>query len=698
MGRSFHEKIAVAILRVIASYGKGHQRPRFVMSNQLGWGILGTGRIAGIFAQGVAKSHRGRVVAVGSRSAASADRFAEEHGVPTAHPTYEALLADPSVEAVYIATPHPQHVAWAVRAAEAGKHILCEKPIGVNHAEAMVIAAAAKEHGVLLMEAFMYRCHPQTARVVEIVRSGALGEIKLVQAAFGFNALFNSTSRLWANDAAGGGIMDVGCYPVSFSRLIAGAASGQPFLNPIDVSGSGRLHADTGVDEVAAATLKFANGLVAQVSTSISVTQDNCVRIYGTMGMLHVPSPWQPPSEGKDAVIHLHKDGEIEDITIRVADALYGLEADAVAAALAEGRREVAAMTVADTLGNLATLDAWRRAVGLEYALEKPENFTEPHACRPLRARTTGLIPHEIIPGLNKPVSRLIMGCDNQQTLPDAAAMWDDYFERGGRTFDTAHIYGSGLQEQLLGWWMKHRGNREEVSVIVKGAHPPFCSVQGMLDQLHVSLNRLQTDYADLYVLHRDIPEVPVGKIVDALNAEVQEGRVRIFGGSNWSLKRIAAANRYAQRKGLQGFSVVSNNFSLARMVDPVWTGCISSSDIASRRWLQKHQLPLLAWSSQARGFFTDRAGPDLLEDDMLTRCWYSEDNFERRERAYALAKGKGVTPIAIAAAYVLAQPFPTFALIGPRLLSETVSSLPCLDVRLTPKEVAWLNLERKRL
>lgn len=667
------------------------------MNDQLGWGILGTGRIAGIFARGVARSHRGRLVAVGSRDGAKAQKFAGEFGVPRAHGSYEALLADPDVQAVYVATPHPQHVAWAVRAAEAGKHILCEKPIGLNHAEAMVMAAAAREHGVLLMEAFMYRCHPQTAKVLEIVRTGVLGEIKLVQAAFGFNAPFSPESRLWANAAGGGGILDVGCYPVSFSRLIAGAAIGRPFLDPVAVSGAGQLHAQTGVDVVAAATLKFASGLVAQVSTSIGVGQDNSVRIHGTAGMLRVPSPWIPPNDGAEARLHLHQGDIVEDIVVPVPDHLYGLEADAVAAALAESKHEVPAMTVADTLGNMATLDAWRSSIGLVYEQEKPANFAHTHARRPLRMRETGLIPHGLIAGLDKPVSRLIMGCDNQTTAAHGAAMWDDYLERGGTTFDTAWIYAGGLQEKLLGWWMRHRGLRGQVTLIAKGAHTPFCTPEGMTEQLTESLDRLQTDHADIYLLHRDNPAVPVGEFVDALNAEVQAGRIRIFGGSNWSLARIAAANRYAKRKGLQGFGMVSNNLSLARMVDPVWTGCISCSDLESRRWLKRHQLPVLAWSSQARGFFTDRAGPDQRTDEQLVRCWYSDDNFARRERAYALAKQKGVTPIAIAAAYVLAQPFPTFALIGPRLLEETVTSLPCLGVQLSPRELAWLNLERER-
>jgi predicted dehydrogenase/diketogulonate reductase-like aldo/keto reductase len=667
------------------------------MTTPLGWGILATGRIAGIFAQGVARSQLSRLVAVGSRTAASAERFAREFGVPRAHGSYEALLADPEVQAVYIAVPHPQHVEWAVKAAEAGKHILCEKPIGLNRAEAMVMAEAAREHGVLLMEAFMYRCHPQTAKIVELVRGGVLGEVKLVQASFGFNAPFDAASRLWANASGGGGILDVGCYPVSLARLIAGAMAGRPFLDPVAVTGAGQLHPETGVDVVAAATLKFANGLVAQVATSVGVGQDNSARIYGTAGMLHVPSPWIPPSEGQAAKLLLHKDGKVEDIEIVTPAALYGLEADAVAQALAAGRRETAAMSVADTLGNMATLDAWRAAVGLVYEQEKPENFRHTHARRPLRRRPGPLIPSSAIAGLAKPVSRLIMGCDNQETMAHGAAVWDDYYERGGLTFDTAHIYGGGLQERLLGHWVKNRGLREEVSLIVKGAHTPFCNPADLVREFDISLNRLQTGYADLYVMHRDNPDVPVGEFVDVLNEQVRAGRIRVFGGSNWSLARIAAANRYAARKGLQGFGVVSNNFSLARMVNPVWAGCVAASDPDSRRWLKKRQFPLLAWSSQARGFFTDRAGPDKRDDEQLVRCWYSDDNFARRERAVALAAKKGVTPIAIAAAYVLHQPFPTFALIGPRFIHETVSSLDCLKVELTPRELAWLNLERER-
>jgi predicted dehydrogenase len=506
------------------------------MTKKLGWGILSTGNIAKVFAQGLTRTESGRLVAVGSRTGESARKFAAANGNPRAHGSYEALLADPEVEAVYIATPHPQHIEWVIRAAEAGKHILCEKPIGVNYAEAMVMAEAARAHGVLLMEAFMYRCHPQTAKLVELIRKGAIGEVKLVQATFGFNAGFNADSRLWSNALAGGGILDVGCYPMSFARLIAGAMGGVPFLNPISVTGAGQLHPETGVDAYAAATLKFANGMVAQLATSVGVSQDNSARIYGSAGMIVVPSPWIPPSNGEEGKFSVHKDGKVEEIVTVSPGNLYGFESDAVAAALARGEREVPAMSVADTLGNMAGLDAWRAAIGLTYESEKPENFLSTHSRRPLARRADANIPTGTIPHLAKPVSRLIMGCDNTVTMPHSAAMWDDYYERGGNTFDTAYVYGGGLQEKLLGQWIKNRGIREEVSVIAKGAHTPFCTPEWLTKQLEESLGRLQTPYADIYMLHRDNLEVPIGEFVEVLNEHVKAGRIRAFGGSNCCL------------------------------------------------------------------------------------------------------------------------------------------------------------------
>jgi predicted dehydrogenase len=344
------------------------------ISSPLRWGILSTGRIAGVFAAALAASKTGRLVAVGSRAPASAQTFAAAHGIDSAHAhgSYEALLADPEVEAVYVATPHPQHLEWVIKAAQAGKHILCEKPLGVNHAEGLAMVQAARKHGVVLMEAFMYRCHPQTSKVVELIRSGALGVVGLVQATFSFKTDYNPTSRLWANDAAGGGILDVGCYAVSMARLVAGVAAGRPFIDPVAVAGAGVLHPESGVDAYAAATLAFPNNVIAQVSAGVGLTQESVVRIYGSAGWMLVPSPWVINREGGASKLVLHKAGETtpEEIVIEGAP-LYASEADAFAAAVRAGWRDVPQMSTDDTLGNLATLDRWRAAIGLVYESEK---------------------------------------------------------------------------------------------------------------------------------------------------------------------------------------------------------------------------------------------------------------------------------------------------------------------------------------
>jgi aryl-alcohol dehydrogenase-like predicted oxidoreductase len=195
--------------------------------------------------------------------------------------------------------------------------------------------------------------------------------------------------------------------------------------------------------------------------------------------------------------------------------------------------------------------------------------------------------------------------------------------------------------------------------------------------------------------MHRDNLDVPVGEFVDVLNEHKRARRIKVFGGSNWTMARVDEANAWATKRGLTAFSAVSNQFSLARTIEPVWRGCLTASDPESRAWFTKTQTPLFAWSSQARGFFLEGfAHPDKRDDAELVRVWYAPDNFERLKRAEELARKKNVRPINIALAYVLNQPFPTFALIGPRKLEETRTSLPALNVELTEQERKWLNLE----
>ena len=670
------------------------------MARQLAWGIVSTGSIAKTFAKALPHSQTGRLLAVASREKKKAVAFAKDFGCERAYGSYEELFADPSIDAVYVATPHPMHAEWAIKAANAGKHVLCEKPLGINVAQAMAIVEAARRNNVFLMEAFMYRCHPQTARIVECIQEGALGDVRVIEATFSFDAGFRPDSRLLANEFAGGGILDVGCYTVSMSRLIAGVAQGKPFADPVDVKGIARL-GETGVDEWAAAVLKFPGDVIAHVSTGVRCTQDNMLRVWGSDGHLIVPTPWIPSREGGTTKIIVQAKGAKAETTYEVAtdEWLYAIEADSFAKGVETGKAPWPAMSTDDTLGNIRTLDRWRESAGLVYDLEKPENQKRPIHGGRLTAPKTPEIPSGQIPGVAKPVSRLVMGCDNQPNISYASVMFDDWFERGGNAFDTAYVYGgaSGRSERLLGWWVKNRRIRDKVVIIDKGAHTPFCTPEDLLREHEISLDRLQTDYVDLYIMHRDNLDVPVGEFIDLLNRLVKKGSIRAFGASNWCLDRFRKAQQYAKRKGLKGFAALSNQLSLAEMLSPVWGGCLSAKDAEFLGYLEKTQTPLLPWSSQSRGFFTDRANPADKSDEEMVRCWFSKANWKRRERAYKLAAEKGVEPINIALAWVLSQPFPTFPLIGPRTIAETVSSLKALAIQLTPEEVSWLETGRSK-
>jgi len=345
------------------------------MDPRLRWGILGTGAIARTFAEGLAKSsldpealdgRTGRLLAVASRTQENADRFGNALGVPRRYGSYEALLADAEVQAVYVATPHPMHAEWSIRTAEARKHILCEKPLAMNWAEASAVVEAARRHDLFLMEAFMYRCHPQTARLVELVRSGAIGELRLIRASFGWNSDAGPESRLMNKALGGGGILDIGCYTVSMARLLAGAATGAAFAEPTDLAGFGHL-GPTGVDEWAIAALKFPGDIVAQLATALKADIENSVEVLGSKGNILVPDPWLPSRAGGTSTILLRRRGssQPEEIRVTTSDGLYTIEADTVAAHLE--RRQAPAMSWDDSLGNARTLDRWRAAIGLVY-------------------------------------------------------------------------------------------------------------------------------------------------------------------------------------------------------------------------------------------------------------------------------------------------------------------------------------------
>ena len=194
--------------------------------SRCGWGILGTGKIARIMACALRDSQAGWLVAVASRSAGRAAGFASQFGISRHYPDYASLIGDPDVDIVYVATHHPDHREWAVAAAEARKHVLCEKPLAVTADGAAEIIEAARRSGVFLMEAFAYRCHPQTSRLVETIRAGVIGKVRMVDASFGYDAGPEPGNYLLVHALGGGSILDVGCYATSMAHLIAAAGSG----------------------------------------------------------------------------------------------------------------------------------------------------------------------------------------------------------------------------------------------------------------------------------------------------------------------------------------------------------------------------------------------------------------------------------------------------------------------------------------
>ncbi len=543
------------------------------------------------------------------------------------------------------------------------------------------------------MEAFMYRCHPQIERLVDLLRERAIGDVRVIQATFSFQSDFNPKGRLFNRALGGGGIMDVGCYCASMARLVAGVALGRDIAEPEEVTGTARI-GESGVDDWAIASLKFQNGILAQLACGVLLSQENAVRIFGSEGSIVLPTPWGLGSRDNTCIIKLSRRGaEPEEIKVEAPAGLYAMEADTVARDLDRREARFPAMSREDTLGNMATLDRWRKATGLVYPSEEPDTDAGPIHGRPLKIREKNRMKYFRLPGLDKPVSRLLLGTVAGRGAPYGPMMLDHYFELGGNAVDSSYIYGNGSTDRNIGRWMKHRGVREKMVVLVKGAHTPDCNPKALVRQLHISLERLETDHADIYMMHRDNTDIPVGEFMDALNSEVRAGRIRAFGGSNWTPARVDEAQSYASSKSLAGFSAISNNFSLARMVEAPWAGCLASSVPESREWHLRTRMPNIAWSSQAQGFFVV-ASRENRKNEELVRCWYADDNFARLERAQEMARARGVSATNIALAYVLSQPFPSQAIVGPQTPEETLAILPALDISLSEQDLSWLNLE----
>jgi predicted dehydrogenase len=277
-------------------------------------GVLGAANIARAFISGVAPSATVRVSAVASRDIGKARRFANDTGVQGAYGSYEELLADPAIDAIYNPLPNTLHAEWSIRACEAGKHVLCEKPLALTGAEARAMFAAARRHGVVLVEGFPYRAQPHAMKLKELVTGGAIGRVQTMHAAFGFTLTDEANIRL--NPTLGGGaLMDLGTYPVSLTRLVAGE-------RPIRVQALARWHR-SGVDETLVASMEHAGGLLAQISCSFATSAHRQALIVGTAGAIQTTYPNHAPVD-RVPVLQLKRglasDAPYEDIAVQACD------------------------------------------------------------------------------------------------------------------------------------------------------------------------------------------------------------------------------------------------------------------------------------------------------------------------------------------------------------------------------------------
>lgn len=309
---------------------------------QLRWGLLSTARINRALIPPLKASARNVVTTVASREAAKAKDYAAEWKLERAHGSYEALMADPEVDVIYNPLPNHLHAEWTIKALEAGKHVLCEKPLALTLAEVDAMFAAARANNRVLMEAFMYRHHPQTLKVKELVDSGKLGKLQLVKGAFSFNLTNEGDVRL-VKAWGGGSIWDVGCYPLSYARYIVGS-------EPLEVSGQ-QYTGRGGVDDSFFGQLRFAGDVYAQFDAAFRSPFRAYVEVVGSEGVLNITTPFKP---GAQETLVLTRGNEVEKIEVNGPEMLYTGEVENMADAILNGTP--IRVSAADSRGNIAVI------------------------------------------------------------------------------------------------------------------------------------------------------------------------------------------------------------------------------------------------------------------------------------------------------------------------------------------------------
>lgn len=309
----------------------------------LNWGLLSTARINRALIPPLQVSKRNHLLAVASRSQEVADAYAKEKKIPRAYGSYEALLADPEIDVIYNPLPNHLHAVWTIKAIEAGKHVLCEKPLALSVAEVDAIHAAAHKYGRVVAEAFMYRHHPQTLKVQELVKSGSIGSLKLIRGSFSFILSREEDIRLLDPAMGGGSIWDVGCYPISYARTVVGE-------NPLEVFGW-QVTGKTGIDETFVGQLRFAGDVHAQFDSSFVIPFHSFMEIVGSEGTLSIPTPFKP---GVNERIFLTRDEKIETIKVKGQE-LYLGEVEDMADAILLGKDSL--VSLHDSRANVAVIN-----------------------------------------------------------------------------------------------------------------------------------------------------------------------------------------------------------------------------------------------------------------------------------------------------------------------------------------------------
>ena len=327
------------------------------MPDPIRWGILSTGNIARQFARGLENAPGAELAAVGSRSQEQADAFGDEFDAPRRHASYEDLAADPGVDIIYVATPHPMHEANTRLCLAAGKAVLCEKPFAMNAAQARRMAADARAKGLFLMEAMWTRFLPATVKVREWVRGGAIGDLRMAAADFGFRAPWEPEGRLLNRDLGGGALLDVGCYAISYASMLMQSAPGET---------AGFAHiGETGVDEQGGIVLRYSGGRIALLGCAVRTEMRQEARILGTEGQITAEPFWR----ATEAV--LVANGKEERASLPFEGNGYGHQAIEAMRCLRAGETESTVMPLDETIAIMETMDRVRKHWGLRYPADE---------------------------------------------------------------------------------------------------------------------------------------------------------------------------------------------------------------------------------------------------------------------------------------------------------------------------------------